>query len=365
MIDFRYHLVSIVAVFLALTVGLVLGTTMLQDPLLNTLKSETSDLREQSDTLRTEKERAEALNEGGDEMAAVFAEDVLDRRLDGTGVVVVSAPGADAEVRTGLESRVEQAGGTVEGHLALADKYIDPDQATFVGELADQLAEGADASGGAGGPYERAAARLAEAVGAVPEDGDGGSGDGGEDGDGGSEEGEGSDEGGGGGIDGEAVLAGFAEAGLLTVEGEPVDAADAVLVVAPATPFPTGASPSPEGEEAEPHGNDAVLPLVAAVGGDAPALLAGDASAAGPGGLIARVRRDGTPVATADAVGRPSGDVAAVLALAEALEDDPGHYGTGEEADGFLPDPPPPAREADETGERTEKTADRRTPQAG
>ncbi|MEE2045447.1 copper transporter, partial [Nocardiopsis tropica] len=39
MIDFRYHLVSIVAVFLALTVGLVLGTTMLQDPLLNTLQS--------------------------------------------------------------------------------------------------------------------------------------------------------------------------------------------------------------------------------------------------------------------------------------------------------------------------------------
>lgn len=351
MIDFRYHLVSIVAVFLALTVGLVLGTTMLQDPLLNTLKSETSELREQSETLRTEKERAEALNDGGDQMAAVYAEDMLDRRLDGTGVVVVSAPGADEEVRKGLQARVEQAGGTVEGHLALTDKYIDPDQATFVGELADQLAEGADDSGGAGGPYERAAARLAEAVGAVPEPEDGDE-DGDEDED-------------GGGIDGEAVLAGFAEAGLLTVEGEPADAADAVLVVAPAAPFPAGAAPSPEGEGAEPPGNDAVLPLVAAVGEDGPALLAGDGSAAGPGGLIARARRDEAPSATADATGRSSGDVAAVLALAEAMEDDPGHYGTGEETDGFLPEPPPPAREADETGERTEKTTDRRTPQAG
>ncbi|MDA2813864.1 copper transporter [Nocardiopsis sp. RSe5-2] len=359
MIDFRYHLVSIVAVFLALTVGLVLGTTMLQDPLLNTLKSETSELREQSETLRTEKERAESLNDGGDQMAAVYAEDMLDRRLDGTGVVVVSAPGADEEVRKGLQARVEQAGGTVEGHLALADKYIDPDQATFVGELADQLAEGADESGAGGGPYERAAARLADALGVAPEP------EGGEEGeDGGSEDEEGSEEG-GGGIDGEAVLAGFAEAGLLTVEGEPADAADAVLVVAPATPFPAGASPSPEGEAAEPPGNDAVLPLVAAVGEDGPALLAGDASAAGTGGLIARVRREGAPSATADATGRSSGDVAAVLALAEAMEGDPGHYGTGEEVDGFLPDPPPPAREADETGERTEKTADRRTPQAG
>jgi len=31
-IDFRYHLVSIVAIFLALAVGIVLGTTLLQEP---------------------------------------------------------------------------------------------------------------------------------------------------------------------------------------------------------------------------------------------------------------------------------------------------------------------------------------------
>ncbi len=30
MIDFRHHLVSIVAIFLALTVGIVLGSTVLQ-----------------------------------------------------------------------------------------------------------------------------------------------------------------------------------------------------------------------------------------------------------------------------------------------------------------------------------------------
>ena len=32
MIDFRYHLVSIVAIFLALSVGIVLGTTLLKEP---------------------------------------------------------------------------------------------------------------------------------------------------------------------------------------------------------------------------------------------------------------------------------------------------------------------------------------------
>ncbi|WP_017559652.1 copper transporter [Nocardiopsis baichengensis] len=349
MIDFRYHLVSIVAVFLALTVGLVLGTTMLQDPLLNTLESETSELREQSETLRAEKERAEALNDAGDAMAGVYADDMLGGRLEGLGVVVVSAPGADEEVRDGLEARVEQAGGTVEGRLALTDKYIDPDQATFVGELADQLAEDADGSAGSGGPYERAAVRLVEAVGAE----DGSEGEDGEDGEGDA------------GIDGEAVLAGFAEAGLLAVEGEPAEAADAALVLAPAAPFPDGAPSTPEGEASEPPGNDAVLPLAEAVGGDAPALLAGGASAAGPGGLVARAREDGAPVATADAVGRAVGDVAAVLALAEAVGDGPGHYGVGPEADGFLPDPPPPAREDGEASERGGTSTERRTPQAG
>ncbi len=40
MIDFRYHLVSIVSIFLALAVGIVLGAGPLQDQVGNTLTSE-------------------------------------------------------------------------------------------------------------------------------------------------------------------------------------------------------------------------------------------------------------------------------------------------------------------------------------
>ena len=39
MIDFRYHLVSIVAVFLALAIGIVLGSTELQGGTLDVLRS--------------------------------------------------------------------------------------------------------------------------------------------------------------------------------------------------------------------------------------------------------------------------------------------------------------------------------------
>ena len=45
MIDFRYHLVSIVAVFLALAIGIVLGSTELQGPTYNLLNQTTAKLQ--------------------------------------------------------------------------------------------------------------------------------------------------------------------------------------------------------------------------------------------------------------------------------------------------------------------------------
>ncbi|BDZ58322.1 hypothetical protein GCM10025872_19790 [Barrientosiimonas endolithica] len=45
MIDFRYHLVSIVAVFLALATGLVIGATSLQDQVAGTLQGQVTQLR--------------------------------------------------------------------------------------------------------------------------------------------------------------------------------------------------------------------------------------------------------------------------------------------------------------------------------
>ena len=40
MIDFRYHLVSLIAVFLAVALGIVIGTTALNGPILDDLESQ-------------------------------------------------------------------------------------------------------------------------------------------------------------------------------------------------------------------------------------------------------------------------------------------------------------------------------------
>ena len=47
MIDFRYHLVSIVAVFLALAIGIVLGATELQGSVIDGLRSSSNSLKSQ------------------------------------------------------------------------------------------------------------------------------------------------------------------------------------------------------------------------------------------------------------------------------------------------------------------------------
>ena len=42
MISFRYHLITIVAIFLAIALGIVMGATFVQDPLLDQLRERRS-----------------------------------------------------------------------------------------------------------------------------------------------------------------------------------------------------------------------------------------------------------------------------------------------------------------------------------
>jgi hypothetical protein len=57
-IDFRYHLVSIVAVFLALAIGIVLGSTELQGPAFSLLDKTTSKLQSELGQVSSQPPRA-------------------------------------------------------------------------------------------------------------------------------------------------------------------------------------------------------------------------------------------------------------------------------------------------------------------
>ena len=53
MIDFRYHLVSLISVFIALAVGIALGAGPLKETIGDTLTGQVSQLREEKDALRS------------------------------------------------------------------------------------------------------------------------------------------------------------------------------------------------------------------------------------------------------------------------------------------------------------------------
>ena len=331
MIDFRYHLVSIVAVFLALTVGLVLGTTMLQDPLLNSMKSETADLRGQSEELRAERDDSELLNAGADELTDAVAGELMEDRLLDRGVVLVASPGADEDVLLALGGRVEEAGGEVVGQLLLEEAFLDVGSATFVDELALQVStEPGDLSGN---PYEKAGTELGRALAVKNEPADGGDDGDGDTRAGGADEEDEGDEEDDPRHDASTVLSAFAEGGLLTIEGSPARSADTVIVLAPAT-----AAPEDDGERA----NTALTSFTDALNEQVgPTVLAGGTEAGRPGGLIAQARALEPAYATVDVAGRPTGDLVAVLALAEALTGPGSAYGIGEGVAGFVPTPLP------------------------
>ncbi|WP_017577764.1 copper transporter [Nocardiopsis kunsanensis] len=366
MIDFRYHLVSTIAVFLALTVGLALGSTVLQGPLLEALESEADELRGRSADLRTEHEVSERLGEGADEMVDAAAEDMLRGRLRGVGVVGVAAPGADGEVLASLERRVEQAGGTVEGRVDLAEGFLEQSNATFVDELAVQVSPVAERL--SGGPHTKAGTELGRVL-AVPDEAESASGEGSaagqgpdavpedrdtpvDDGEGESSDdaGPGGDDGGdpGNGYDAQAVLSAFAEADLLTVTGEPAGAADALVVVAPAG---EGAGQGGEGQTVGTALEALTGALHASVG---PTVLAGGPSSAEQGRVLAQAREGRSAYSTVDVAGRTVGDVVTVLALSAHAQGRGGSFGIGEGTEGFLPDPLPEAlgTRANTEGER-------------
>jgi hypothetical protein len=106
MIDFRYHLVSIVAVFLALAIGIVLGTTALNGPIESKLSRLEASARSEADTLRTQNSQLQQQINNDQSFAQANASLVLPHLLDGQSVVLVVAPGAMPQVVTGVTAAV-------------------------------------------------------------------------------------------------------------------------------------------------------------------------------------------------------------------------------------------------------------------
>jgi len=94
-IDFRYHLVSIVSIFLALAVGILLGAGPLQEDLGKTLSNQVSTLRKEKDALRTQLDQAQTRVDASDKFVTAVTPALVESRLGGRSAVVVTLPGTD------------------------------------------------------------------------------------------------------------------------------------------------------------------------------------------------------------------------------------------------------------------------------
>ena len=130
MIDFRYHLVSIVAVFLALAIGIVLGSTELQGPVYNVLSHTTSSLEGKLSNAENQANTAQQDLAADNAMLASTEQWDLHGMLDGQRVVIFTEPNAGQSVIAGVQSALRDAGATVTGQINLQQKFFDDSSAT-------------------------------------------------------------------------------------------------------------------------------------------------------------------------------------------------------------------------------------------
>jgi Copper transport outer membrane protein, MctB len=141
MIDFRYHLVSIVAVFLALAIGIVVGATQLQSATVSTLDNQSKTETQQIGSLRAQNRSLQNQLGSAEQFAQASAPSLLSGRLSGQRVVLVTAPGAASAIATGVTSTLEQAGAKVTGQVALQQAFFgaSAQNETSLGQLARSL----------------------------------------------------------------------------------------------------------------------------------------------------------------------------------------------------------------------------------
>jgi hypothetical protein len=140
LIDFRYHIVSIVAVFLALALGLFLGSTTLQSTVTDNLHSQADRVTKANQKLTSQRNQLS----GQVKQLQGFGNSVepyaVSGRLTGTTVAVVSAPGVNGGDRGRLIQTLTEAGASVTADVRISQAYLDATQDVELGNLARQLA---------------------------------------------------------------------------------------------------------------------------------------------------------------------------------------------------------------------------------
>ncbi|MFY1632409.1 copper transporter [Solwaraspora sp. WMMB335] len=310
MINFRYHVVSLTAVFLALAIGLVVGTAALNGPVVdslsdnvNALRKDNQQLRETVNSLREEVNREE-------DFVTEAAPILLADKLAGRRLLVVCLPSGRDQAE-GVLAALDIAGATITGRIDVQDKFVNPDNGVELLELATAAARPTIPTTGLPGNsdgVETSSALLASALvdrteqPAVDP------------------------------ADLAAVLDAYGDAGYITVEQPVTGSAEAVVVV----------SGQPYVDRDAAKKDAAVVTLVVQFDRVSRVVVAGTGSS--DGNLVSAVRDDPTisqTISTVDNGNTTAGQAVSALAMAEQFTlGQSGHYGLGAGATSLMPKRP-------------------------
>jgi len=343
-IDFRYHLISIVAVFLALATGLVLGASLLNTQLIETQNDQNESLIDDKNALRDEVGALEAQQQSLEAFITAAGPLAVRDQLLEQRVVVVTLPGAAEGAGQDMIDSITVdllSAGAVEvvGTVEITEMWTDQGETDVLDGLVAQLTQ-EDIALPDGTAYDRAAVLLASAL-------------------------VGPRRGGGGPTDPDlppattttnptttppeedptepqsglsdnqvnTILEGLLAGGFIAYDGAPTAGANLAVIVSP---------PAPDVEDERTEAvNTAWIRVATALDDIGTAgVLTGPASAAEAGGVITALRADGAAseaVSTVDSAEVSPGQFATVLALAAEANGSTGHYGQVGDVDGPLP----------------------------
>lgn len=315
MIDFRYHIVSLVAVFLALGVGILLGSGPLDEQIQGTLQTQTDQLREEQQHLREEITSLNKEVDLGDNFAKEVAGPITANQLTARTVAVFALPGVDKGLVDETTKSLQNAGATVTGTVTLTDFYVDPSKAQSpMEDLALRLVPAGVTFPKNASVMDRVGTVVARST--VTSDPDQST-----------------------KVDQSAaeLISGMQELGALEVTGQPGRRAELAVVVAP--PAPTDRKVKAETVDAA---NAALLSLTTALDrGSRGVVVTGAKMSAAQGGFVQAVRGSSDQakgVSTIDVADTPVGHIALVLALVEQTRGAAGDYGAGQGVDSVVPD---------------------------
>jgi hypothetical protein len=308
-INFRYHVVSLTAVFLALAIGLVVGTAALNGPVADSLEGQVTGLRKDNQNWRQQVSNMEKQLALEEDFAEEISQVILPGTLTGRRVLVLTLPNGRDHTE-GVLKKLQQAGATLTGRVELQDKFINPDNNTNLLELAVTAARPtAQTIGlpGNGHGVETSSALLASVLldrpqGVAPV----------------------SD------ADRRAVLAAYNNAGYLTTDNNKVTgSAEAVVVV----------SGQPYVDKDSDKRDESVVKIAEQFDRTGSIVVAGKGSVGG--NLVSVVRGDpvlAQTISTVDNANTVQGQLVTSLALVEQLtEKKAGQYGVGDNAPSLLP----------------------------